>query len=461
MAEVRQEGAEKDDKVLDAPQKPIADPKLTKFAGYHGTFEANMAKFGKGALTNINGVSANGQRQIPGYGGFKEQFDIYRSPFQQSMMSLGRVNDLNQSGAPRTPKDISPDTMKFFKPIDNVSNKTDDKLKSQSANQMIEQQDELHSNFDSYMAAKHALTGTMAEWRSVKALLNQRSLAAKKADDEEAKSKIDEAADTLVEITKFSAEALTVATSLEGEIMEGVSEEYTATAEEGVQTAEVTRKYKTEKMMEVAKTAGGKIGLKELFIIGMGDYTKYRQLQASIAKLEGQIKNEKWNQEENHIDAAKKNMDAVQIEVTGRKRAFEGKRQDSRNAAQAFGQAMNGRDKTIAVTMMAEAYQELDLFGSSALNESGALMKADRPVWNYLQDKVERFKVERNVDFDEWADDYRAIGAAHIDAVNSKAFLETEQPLWHSAATAWKHFLSDVMNKQFDPRDSDAAKQKS
>ncbi|MEO8846803.1 MAG: hypothetical protein ABI591_10920 [Kofleriaceae bacterium] len=33
---------------------------------------------------------------------------------------------------------------------------------------------------------------------------------------------------------------------------------------------------------------------------------------------------------------------------------------------------------------------------------------------------------------------------------------ETEQPKWHQAAIAWRHFLSDVMGKQFDPQAADA-----
>lgn len=456
---IRQEGAEKDDLVWDQPQKPLEDKKLTKYANYHGAYEVEAAKRGKALFTPLH-ISDNTAKQVPGYQAFSEQYELYKVPAHHASTALGRVNDLHASGAPRTPADIPAKTMKHFQKVDNVGTSTNEKLKAQSANQWIEQQDELHSTFDGYMAGREAMSGAMSEWRSVQELLRQRRLTAQKNGAQGEKDKIDRAADTLVEITKVSAEAFTMMTALEAEFMEGVSETYTATAEieEGkvIQTAEVGRKLQYEKALEVAKKAGGQIGLKELFIIGMGDYKKYQELQRKIADLNNQIAESHWAEEQHHIAAAEQKLGNVKLEIKGRQRAFEGKRGDARNAAQAFGQATNGKEASIMVCMMAEAYQELDLFGSRAKEEADQLKPRLQPVWNWLNDHVEKYKIERRDDFSDYAEDYRTLGGAAVDSIKSRELLHTEEPKWHGAAKAWKHFLSDVMDKRFDPQEADA-----
>lgn len=462
---VRREDAEKDNLVVEQAPKPVEDKKLAKYAGYHGAYEIAAAERGQALFTPLQ-ISNNTSRQIPGYTAFAEQYELYKVPAHHATLGLGRVNDLHQSGAPRTPAEIPAKTMQYFKKVDNESPSNDEKLKSQGANQWIEQQDELHSTFDGYMDARHQLTGAMAEWRSVQAGLREAKLSAEKDSKSAEAKEIDEAAETLVKITEFSAEALTITVGLEAEITEGVEETYTSTAEaegkEVVQTAEVKRKYKYEKMVEVAKKAEtpGKIGLKELFMIGMGNYEKYNKLQKDIELLNQQVQKAGVAKVQNHIDAAQKNLDGFKIEVRGRQRAFEGKRMDSRNAAQAFGQAMNGREKTILVSMIAEAYQELDLFGARAVEEGKILKPKVQRVYNYLEDNVEKYKVDREEDFNEYAADYQTVGGAVVDAIKSRELFETEQPKWHQAANAWRHFLSDVMGKQFDPQAADLDAQK-
>ncbi len=457
---VRQEDAEKDNLVIDQAPKPVEDKKLARYAGYHGAYEVAAAQRGQALFTPLE-ISNKTARQIPGYTAFAEQYELYKVPAHHATNALGRVNDLHQSGAPRTPAEIPAKTMKNFKPVDNVSQANDEKLKSQSANQWIEQQDELHTSFDGYMDTRHHLTSAMAEWRSVQSLLRSRKLAAERDSKSAEAKEIDEMAERLVKITEFSAEALTITVGLEKEITEGVEETYTETAEaegkEVVQTAETSRKYKYEKLIEVAKKAEtpGKVGLKELFMIGTGNYEKYQQLRTEIDLLTQAVTKADYLKEQHHIDAAWKNLTGVKIEVKGKQRAFEAKRSDSRNGAQAFGQAMNGREKTIMVAMMAEAYQELDLFGTRALDEANILKPKAQSVWNYLQDNVDKYKVEREDDFSDYADDYRRVGGAFVDSVKSRELFQTEQPKWHQAANAWRHFMSDVMGKQFDPQEAD------
>ncbi|MBX3155526.1 MAG: hypothetical protein KF773_05975 [Deltaproteobacteria bacterium] len=462
--QIRREDAEKDPLVFEQPKQPVEDKRLTRYANYHGAYEVSAAQRGHALFTPLQ-ISPRTAQAVPGYESFREGYELYKVPVHHSSVALGRVNDLHQTGAPRTPAEIPAATMKHFRKVDNVSSSTDEKIKAQAANQWIEQQDELHTTFDGYMASRAELNGAMAAWRSVQAILRQRSLEAKKSEALADKEKIDAAAEMLVKIVEVSAEALTLTVGLEAEIMEGMSETYTATAmmEEGkaIQTAGVTRKVKHEKMLSVAKKAGGQIGLKELFIIGMGDYEKYQRLQNQIAAFERQINAARDDEVRHHIDSAKQKLDAVKIQIKGEQRAFEGKRSDARNAAQAFGQAMNGREKTIMVTMMAEAYQELDLFGTRANDEAHKLNPKLQRVWNWLHRENERHTAMRHDPASAGSvQDFEALGGAATDVIKSRDLLGTEQPKWHQAATAWRHFLSDVMDKQFDPQAADVDAQR-
>ena len=450
----RQEDAEKDSLVAEAAPKPVVDKSLASQADYHGANEVAAAQRGQALFTPLD-ITSSTKREIPGYTAFAEQYELYKVPAHHATNALGRVNDLRQSGAPRTPAEIPAKTMQNFKKIDNVSSSNDEKSKAQSANAWIKDQDDLHTSFDGYMDSRRALIAADAEWRSVQSLLRERKLKAESASKSAEAKEIDEMAETLVKITEYSAEALTITVGLEAEITEGVEETYSPAGEEG---AEVNRKYKYEKAVELASKAAekGKVGLKELFMIGMGSYEKYEKLVAEVDNLNKLAAKAEYAKEQHHIDAAWKAMNNVNIEIKGKQRSFEANRQESRYGAQAFGQAMNGRERTIMVAMMAEAYQELDLFGTSALDESKLLEKKRRPVLNWLNDNAEKYKVDREEDFNDYAQDYRRVGEAVNDSINSEDLLKTEQPKWHEAATAWAHFMTDVMGKAFNPQDADA-----
>jgi hypothetical protein len=451
---ISREDAPQDDLVYHKADNKKERKKLAGHAGYHGDFEVDAAKHGR-ALFSPLAVSDEAKRTVPGLASFTELYDIYKIPVHQAQLAVGRVNDLYEAGAPRTPAEIKPGLMRYFHRVDNVSDRTSEKIKATDANQWIEQQDELNADFSSFMQAREAMQGAMAEFRSTQWILYQRKLAAKRADDEDQKEKIDQCAETLAKITEVSAEALSATSLLEGEFMD-VEETYTQTAEEGVQTAEVARKGKTEKLKEVVKAGGGEVGLKGIFIWLTGNSAKYTQLKADIEKLNGQIRKAGVNEQNERINAAWDKLDNVKLQIKGTQRAFSAKKGDTRNAAQAFGQALGGGEKTIMVTMMASAYQEMDLFGSRAIVELNKLYPKAKSVWGYLEGTEEKARVEMEDPFpDQFAQDWQAMGNAVLDVQNSKELLENEVPKWQEAASAWRHFFSDVMGKSFDSTEAD------
>lgn len=459
MTKIRQENAPKDELIHDKSENTREEKKLAGKAQFHGEFEVEAARNGRALFAPLK-VDDRTKRTVPGLDTFSEQYSIYKIPVHHTMTSLGRINDLRSGGAPRTPAEIPAEVMRQIKPVDNVSNKQSEQVKSGSANQWIEQQGELRATFDGFLVAREELQSANAMFRSAQQIILRRQLEAKKAGNEEEKKKIDEAAETLVKITKFSAKALTFTVALEAELL-GVEEAYTATAEmdhdsgKGVQTAEVSRSYKTDKLKDLAKQAGGEIGLKEIFIWGMGKQDEYKALETAIGDLTRQIGQSVLNQEDLQIESAWKALGNVKLAIKGTQRAFTAKRGDARNAAQHFGQALGGREKTIIIALMAEAYHELDLFGTRSLEEANQLAPKARPVHQWLNDKAERYKADRQEEFNEFAHDYQQIGSAVIDAHKSRELLQTEVPVWQRTARTWRHFLSDVMGKSFDQNETD------
>ena len=131
----------------------------------------------------------------------------------------------------------------------------------------------------------------------------------------------------------------------------GEFEETTAWSEEAgkeVETAKLKRESPGKKAFELAKAAAGQLSLKNIFIAAMGDSQKYLKLMQEIAKLEGQIKESEVLREDFTIDSAKLKLDNVKISVKTRQGSFESKRATNRDAAQTFGQAMGGREISVA-----------------------------------------------------------------------------------------------------------------
>ncbi len=451
--EIKREDAPKDDLVHDAVHDKKEAKKVAAASNYHGQFEKEAFEHGRAIFQPLTMESRDIHRAT-GLTAFSTQYEIYKLPIHQAQRALGRVNDLRAAGAPRTPAEIDAKTAEKFKKLDTVG--AQDAGKQATANQWIEQQEEMEGNFEEYMLARESVQAAVLEFKAAQEILRKRALEAKKAGKESEKAKIDQAADTLVEITHVAMSAGSALSMIEGGFINataGEFEETTAWSEEAgkeVETAKLKRESPGKKAFELAKAAAGQLSLKNIFIAAMGDSQKYLKLMQEIAKLEGQIKESEVLREDFTIDSAKLKLDNVKISVKTRQGSFESKRATNRDAAQTFGQAMGGREGTINVALMAEAYQELDLFAPRALEEANQLHGPAIQVWNWLLNHEDRYKVERSDDFSEFAHDVETLVGAVKDTEHARKMLQTEVPIWTQTAGAWKGFLTQVMGKPFD-----------
>lgn len=458
--DVRREDAPRGEVVHEqGSSNPGEMTKLTSQSDYRGTLEKERFAAGRSLFTPLQ-LQGPDIYRATGLGAFRTQYEIYKIPVHHTQRALGRVNDLVDAGAPRTPAEIDAQTAKRFKKLSTTEQK--DATKQNSANQWIEQQEEMESDFASYMGAREDLQAVILRMRAANEILRRRGLEAKKAGKESEKGKIDQAADTLVKIVDTAIMAGNAMTALEkGFLSSGAAgEEYTeadvyndVAGKPNIASATTKKTGAAKKAYELAKDNAGKLNLKNIFIWAMGDGQKYIQLEADIRLLNSQIAESGIKVEDLGIEAAQKDFANIHITISDRRGAFEGKRATTRDAAQTFGQAMGGKNKTIAVAMMAEAYQELELFGNRALEEGMQLHPSSMSVWNWLSNHEERYKVMRRDPFDSFASDVNELVPIIRDTEKATNLLKTEVPVWNATARTWKNFLSDVVGKSFDKDD--------
>jgi hypothetical protein len=455
---IRREDAPKDNLVRDKGHDTKENDKLTTNAGYVGGHERNDIANG-GALLSPLDLKSSKIHRASGLSAFREQYEIYKLPVHHSQRALGRVNDLRDGGAPRTPAEIDPKTAGKFRELSTVD--AADAGAQNSANQWIEQQAEMEADFNAYMTAREAVQGVTDQFRATMEILHRRRLQAEKAGKQGEKDKIDQMAKTCTQIVQTAIMAGNFMTALEGGFLasSAAGDDYTETVVRNPDTGKdeighkVTRTGAAQKAYSLAKQAAGQLTLENIFIALDGSSAKYQQLIKDIAELETKIAESDLKGENFQISGARKNLENVKISVKDKKGAFSDRRQLSRDAAQTFGQNMKGGKSTIAVALMAEAYQELDMFGGRALEEAHQLHKPAKQVITWLANHSEMVKAHRLNEYDDFADDAEKVLHAAVDTERTYPTLKTEVPIWQQTATSWKHFLSDVMGKKFDKGD--------
>jgi hypothetical protein len=428
----------------------------TRSGDHKGRFEKAEMKRGRALFQPLE-VDPQTANDATYYQAFSAQYEIYKIPVHHTARSVGRVQDLVASGAPRGPAQIDAETASKLKPNDPVSEKH--APRSVAANQFAEQQEETQASFEEYMHARQSLQAALKDFRAAQLLLHQQALEAERTKDSEQKAKIDRAAETLVKITQVAASATGYIGAIEAALTS--DEEYqdaTAWDEESgkeVQTSSVKKSTPAKKALAIARQHGGKLDLKGIFIWAMGDHAEYQQLTQDIGTLTAQMKEAGLAAQTFQIQAAQHKLDDVKIAITTGQRAFSAKRGLTRDAARNFGQSLGGGQKTILISLMAEAYQELDLFGSRALEEGNEIMPAARGIHGWMERNASRYQMFRGETGDHWKRDFERIGGAVVDVYRSRDVLVEEVPLWQQTATAWRHFLTDIMGTSFKKDDKD------
>ena len=459
---IRREDAPKDNLVRDKGHDTKEHDKLTTNAGHIGAHEKQDISNG-GALLQPLDLKSGKIHRATGLSAFREQYEIYKIPVHQSQRALGRVNDLRDAGAPRTPAEIDAKTAGKFRELSTTGSA--DGGAQTSADQWIEQQAEMEADFNAYMTAREAVQGVTDQFRATLEILNRRGLEAKKAGLQGEKDKIDQMAKTCTQIVQTAIMAGNYMSAIESGFLasSAAGDDYTETVVKDPETGKeemghkVSRTGAASKAFSLAKQAAGQLTLENIFIALDGSSAKYQKLIKDIAELETKIAESELKGENFQISGARKNLENVKISVKDKKGAFNDRRQLSRDAAQTFGQNMKGGKSTVAVALMAEAYQELDMFGSRALEEAHQLHRPAKQVITWLANHEDMVKAHRLDEYDDFADDAEKVLHAAVDTERAYPTLKAEVPVWQQTATTWKHFLSDVMGKKFDKGDEGAA----
>jgi hypothetical protein len=450
----------------DAPQDPMVQKQgndkqehdqLTSRPDYVGENERKGIVKGGSMLQPLDLKSGKIHR-ASGLSAFRDQYEIYKIPVHHTDRSLARVNDLRDAGAPRTPAEIDPATAKRFRELSTTGGNN---TQQGNADQWIEQEGELEADFNSYMAAREAVKGVTDQFRAAMEILKRRQLQAAKAGKQSEKDKIDQMAQTCTRIVHTAIMATNLMTTIEGGFLasSAAGDDYTETVIRNDETGKdeighkVSRTTAAQKAFKLAKDASGALSLENVFIAVTGNSQKYQQLIKDIIELEKQIGESELKGEDLQISSAREALKNIKVQVNDKRGAFSDKRQHARYAAQTFGDGMKAGKKGIAATLMAQAYMELDMFSDRALDEANQIQKPAHQVLTWLANHSEMIKAHRLDELDDFANDAAAVHRAASNTVLTHRTLSTEVPIWQQTATSWKHFLTDVIGKKFDPSD--------
>ena len=460
---IRREDASQDNLVKKKGSDKQEHDQLTSRPDYVGDNERKDVERG-GSLLQPLDLKSGKIHRATGLSEFREQYEIYKIPVHHSQRALGRVNDLRDAGAPRTPSEIDPKTASHFRELSttNDTKQNDDGKQQLAANAWSVQQSDMEADFNAYMHTREQVKGITDQFRAAQEILRRRRLQAEKAGKESEKEKIDQMAQTCTRIVSTAVMATNLLSTIESGFLasSAAGDDYTETVVKNEDTGQdemghkVSRTSAASKAWALTKQGAEALTLENIFIAVGGKSKEYRQLIDDIAALQKQIGESELKGEDFQIAAAGEALKNIKVQVKDKRGAFTDKRQHARNAAQTFGQNTHGGAKAIAVTLMAEAYQELDMFGGRALEEAHQLHRPAKQVITWLANHDDMIKAHRLDEHDDFANDAEKVLHAAVDTERTYPTLKTEVPIWRETATTWKHFLTDVIGKKFDPGDT-------
>jgi hypothetical protein len=383
----------------------------------------------------------------PHMGSYQASYNLYTAPLRTSVRALGRVKDVQMTGAPLVPAELEQNaalSKKVKRGNAAAQNIYDDWSDSQSS---------MVSEAKNYSAGIALVRAAIDGYTAARMKLDRRAKEAELAGKSAQKAEIDRAAETLAEITKMAAVAWSGAAEIDAALAVGIdpvaSEETAAKlfkANDGVEhvetkSASAHANEKTQEVINRLKAHGtAAISLEDLFIVGMGKAGEYEKLERAIAKLEGQISELEFATESQEINAATSSLRAFNIDLVARSESVGKERTMSRRRAATFASALGGGEEMKFAMYAAEAYQELDLFGTIAHQQRIATVDPRKPdIVGYLERyshdmerhgfHLDRLKLSGNL--------------TNID--NQRQFFAERLPEWQGRASAWRIFLKARM----------------
>lgn len=405
---------------------------------------------------------------------FQEGFNMYTVPLRATLRAMGRAKDLMMTGAPATPKQLlaDPKLAKRFGKLA-LDAKADNDAEA-SMGDFADAMTRMKVGADGLMAGQVMLKAATENYRAVQLKLQRRAKEARRAGMIGEVGAIEHAAEVCARVVEVSAEAVAGAAEIDlamegsGDVVEPMDMEAGGTVEDAATEHWSSGQQKAGGAIEAAgggisrgravagqlqkyALAGKGIELKDVFIVASGDAGKYMQLQKDIAALSEAIGNLEYLEEQQLIHEAQTRLDGFKLDMTVRKETVSSDRKNSRHRAQELATAWagstgksdpGGKDAMFAM-YSAEAYQELDIFGTHA--EAARRQYVDphvRGAGKYVADRGDSFESQNLIaDGDDLA---RSVG----QAVEAKQYFHEHLPEWQATAEAWRAFLEERTSKQ-------------
>jgi hypothetical protein len=419
------------------------------------------------------GLTEQGAEMLPGlhlpdqlvhHGGaplfrYQSESNAFNGSMRLAMNSLGRAKDLAAAGAPAEPEAVSAKLAKKMKA------KAGTLAASAAFDDWSSEHGELEETFDASLAEKAQLQGAIEKLLSARTYLAERRKQAEKEHHTAEKLKIDATVDTAMEILGITMQVYSLAYGGTKMKLPGLSEELMKDPTRDPGKVSEALKPPTQlkgSVKEFAKAKGKEAAskafdLKAMVRFALGEEGKYDELVRKIAKIEEQLADLKYERENLLIQGATSELMAWKLQVAVSERAVLGKKTTSRRAAHTFARALGGGQDVTLITHMAEAYQQLSLFGGRAARHIDAVAGTAPKVLNWVH------RMYSYVDMREGDANDVALQRLGSDAESLiprvQGFVQSAEPEWQRVAGAWRGFIKEIAGRDLDAAEDSAEAQ--
>lgn len=395
---------------------------------------------------------------------FERAYAVFRLPMQMTLDGLGRVQDLLTAGAPQTPREMSKAQKGVFHRLGRGGR---DSARKDVFGRWADRTSDLNKAMDNYMGVYQRLQGALLQWRSMKERILIKQKKAQLKQDTTKLAKLEAPAKTIVAVIGAFQGGLSAYESFKPEAVAPTEPDMDVARAEvesdidfrtGAQKG-VSRAGQVKGLAQKgAGAVGGAVGISMESVIqwAMGDSDEIAGLKASIDRLKQEIEAADERAEDFAIDAAATSLQGTSKESRAAALGVSTERTKSREAAEIFAGVMG--DKSVdarLLTLCAEAYQELRMFGEKALEAYGPVA-ATLPAVKRLvsqpghQYEIQLTRQQRRADMESLMaggsggfaySDYEALMDAAGTAQTYGALLQKEYPKWAQRALQWEAFF--------------------
>ena len=425
-----------------------------------GAREMGLAHEGRAALTEMQLFDTTRAEGGAGVKNFERSYAVFRLPMQMTLESLGRVQDLLTAGAPQTPAEMSKADKEIFRKLGAGSR---DSERKGNFKDWADDMSDLNKQTDAYLGVYQRLQGALLQWRGMKELIVRKQKKAELQRDSAKLEKLEAPAKMIIGVISAVQGGLSA--------YEAFKPNPVAATEPDMDLAKVESEHDTDlrtgsqkgvsggnKVYGTAKKGAGVVGgamgitLEGVLQWAMGDADEIAGLKASISRLKADIEAAGERAEDFQINAAAVSLEGTDKENRSAAIGVGAAKVKARQAAEIFAGVMGGESiNPRLLTLCAEAYQELRIFGEKALEMYQPVAATLPAVKKLINQPGKQFEIkhtrdmrrasEERGDLEIFDNDYESLQDAAGTARTYGLLLKRELPEWTKRANAWSAFF--------------------